>query len=91
MDYSIKIEGVVPILDYIKKFIHENNIATIRRYYQRRKNGSTYNIDFAGNQQVLKFYKALYKESHIWLDRKYDRFQELCNYLHSRVIPEGIA
>lgn len=91
LDYSIKIEGVVPILDYIKKFIHENNIATIRRYYQRRKNGSTYNIDFAGNQQVLKFYKALYKESHIWLDRKYDRFQELCNYLHSRVIPEGIA
>ena len=64
---------------------------TITELYQQGFGAPAISIDFAGNQQVLKFYKALYEDSHIWLYRKYERFQELCNYLHSRVIPEGIA
>ena len=40
----------------------------------RRTN--TYYFSFGGRKQITQFYHFLYDEATIWLDRKYNRFQE---------------
>ena len=35
--------------------------------------------DFGGNLQVLRFLNYIYKDANIYLDRKFDRYNQLCN------------
>ncbi|SHJ48604.1 LAGLIDADG family homing endonuclease [Tepidibacter formicigenes] len=84
-EFRVKIVGVKNMLNFIKKFIEENNIATINKFYQRRKTDKVYSIELGGNNQVKKFLDLIYKDSTIYLDRKYNRYKELCNIIHSRL------
>lgn len=39
----------------------------------------TYYYTLSGNQQVIKFYHYLYNNATIYLNRKYNKFQQLLN------------
>ena len=82
--YAIKILGTEDILNYIKEFIHKNNIAQIKRYYKRKNSQTVSSLEFAGNNQTKRFLDIIYNKSTIYLDRKYKRYIELCNLLNSR-------
>lgn len=89
--YFIKIVGTDQILQFIKEFIEKNNCAIIHKFYKRHDTDIVSNIDFGGNKQVKKFLDLLYKNASIYLDRKYDRYIELCNLTHSRPILKKIG
>jgi hypothetical protein len=75
--YRIKIEGTLSILNYIKDVIEENNIAQINQYYKRRENNDTWTLDIGGNFQSKLFLDLIYKDSKLFLDRKYKLYQSL--------------
>jgi hypothetical protein len=83
-DFKITILSTAEMLNYIKAYIEENKIATINKLYKRHENDIVHNIDLAGNYQVRKFLDCIYCNATIYLQRKYDRYQELLNILHSR-------
>lgn len=44
-----------------------------------------YVSDYGGNKKVKQFLDKLYINSTIYLDRKYERYLNLCNILHGRL------
>lgn len=91
MSYAVRILGTENLLDYIKEFIESNNVAKIRRYYQRRPGQKVRSLEFAGNYQVRKFLDLIYQDAHIYLDRKHNRYIDLCNLLNSRAARKRAA
>ncbi len=85
LQYAVKIVGTKNVLEFIKNFIENNHCATIRKFYKRHKNDNVYNIDFGGNKQVKKFLDIIYNGAHIFLNRKYEKYIDLCNLIHSRL------
>lgn len=85
-EYSIKILGTEKFLDMIKDFVESNNVAKIRKYYKRKQNQTVSTLEFAGNYQVKHFLDIIYQDATIYLDRKYERYLNLCNLLHSRTL-----
>lgn len=45
--------------------------------YKEERRENTWYWRLNGNQQVIKFYHYLYDEATLWMDRKYNKFQEL--------------
>lgn len=45
--------------------------------FKEKRREHTWYYGLSGNQQVIKFYHLLYDNATIWLDRKYNKFQEL--------------
>jgi len=45
--------------------------------WKENRREHTWYYGFGGNQQVINFYHLLYDNATIWMDRKYERFQEL--------------
>ena len=77
-EFSIKILGTENILDFMKAFIENNNIAKINRYYKRQSYQTVSALEMSGNLQVLKFLNLLYKDATVYLERKYNRYKLLC-------------
>ena len=78
IEYSIKILGTECFLNYIKEYIHQNRIATINKYFKRKQDLDVLSLEFSGNKQVLNFLHLIYKDATIALNRKYERYKELC-------------
>lgn len=78
-EYSIKILGTENILDYIKNYIEKNNIAKINKYHKRKKEHVVSSLELGGNLQVLHFLNIIYDNATIALERKYQRYINLCN------------
>jgi intein/homing endonuclease len=78
-DFKLKICGTIEMLDFIKSFIEDNTNVIIRRYYKRRKTDKIENIDLGGNKQVRQVLDLLYRDATIFLQRKYEKYIELCN------------
>jgi len=79
-EYAVKVTGTPDILDYIKEYIESNEVATINKYYQRKEGNNAYNLQLFGNNQVLNFLSLIYKDAKLYLDRKYEKYQELVEY-----------
>jgi intein-encoded DNA endonuclease-like protein len=77
--YHVKILGTDELLDYIKSYIESNNIAIVNHYYKRKPNQIVSSLEVGGNLQALDFMNHLYKDATICLDRKYERYINLCN------------
>lgn len=77
-EFKIKIIGTCAILDFIKQSINELGI-NINNFYKRQEDQDVLSIDFGGNLQVLKFLNYIYKDSSVHLDRKFDRYKQLCS------------
>lgn len=90
-EYAVKILGTQSLLDFIKNFIEKHDVAKINRYYRRKEGQTVLSLELKGNKQIKKFLDLIYKNATIYLDRKYERYQKLCNLLHSRVTPKGVA
>lgn len=60
-----------PVAEWIHSIL---GIGTVRKETRREH---TWYWVLSGNQQVIKFYHYLYDNATIWMDRKYNKFQEL--------------
>jgi len=83
-NYAFKVIGTLSMLDYIKEFIEYHQVAKIHKYYKRQPTDIVSSIDMSGNRQVLKLLELLYGQATIYLDRKYERYQNLKE--HSRLL-----
>lgn len=92
MDAAIKILGTTDFLDFIREFVQQHEIAKrVNKYYQRKENQEVRSFEFAGVYQVKKFLDIIYNNATVYLDRKYDKYIELSNYLNSRVTSKDVA
>lgn len=90
-DYTIKILGTKELLDFIKQFVEDNNIAKINRYYKRHSDDIVQCLEIGGNFQALKFCDIIYSDSTIWLDRKHERYISLKKLVASRAVLKKTA
>jgi len=75
--YTIKIVGTISVLNYIKSFVEENNIAKINQYYKRREDNEAYRLEFGGNLQAESFMNKIYEDASVYLNRKYKTYIKL--------------
>ena len=73
LDYHINIVGPY---DFIIKLYH---IYSIGGYFKDKRKENSWYFSINGNQQIIMFYHWLYDDATIFLQRKYDKFQELIN------------
>lgn len=71
--YQVDITSTFLMVNWIKEKVGMGSIVKDSR---REK---TYYYTLGGNQQVIKFYHYLYNNATIYLNRKYDKFQQLLN------------
>lgn len=71
--FQINITSTYEMVKWIKDYIGMGQIIPEKRREQ------TWYFTLGGNQQVIKFYHLLYEDATVWMDRKYNRFQELLN------------
>ena len=71
--YSINITSTYEMVKWIKQ------VFQIGQIFPEKRREQTWYFTVDGNQQVIKLYHYLYDEATIWMDRKYNRFQELLN------------
>lgn len=76
-EFTVKILGTDNLLDYIKEFIENNQIATINHYYKRKIDQTVSSIELGGNNQVFSFLSLIYQDAPFCLSRKYNKFLEL--------------
>ena len=76
--YCAKITSTESILDWFLDYANKNGINIKRRYYKRKNYQIVSTVDIGGNIKAQAFLDLLYKGSHIYLDRKYQRYQDLC-------------
>lgn len=78
--FSIKICSTKEMLYGINSYLPLNHKKEIPTLQKRRKNNvNNYTLDYGGNIQTLKILNYLYKDSHIYLERKYERYLLLKN------------
>ena len=82
--YQFKIISTNEFLDFIKEWIESNTFIKIKKYYKRKEEQIVSSIEIAGNYQVKEILDLLYKDSTVYLERKYNRYINLCNLLNSR-------
>lgn len=75
--YKIKIVGTESFLEEIKKYFQ----SSVKLYQKKGMEDGCFYADFGGNLQVVQLYEYMYKEATIFLDRKYEKFQEMIRYL----------
>lgn len=69
--YSINITTTYEMANWIQ------SILNIGHVYKEKRRDETYYYNLGGHKQVIEFYNFLYKDATIWMDRKYNVFQEL--------------
>lgn len=68
--YGVNFTSTLEMCEWLKSIFGFGSVLKEKR----REN--TYYFAFGGNNQLKIFYDFLYKNSTIWMDRKYNRFQE---------------
>lgn len=83
--YSIGFTGTDDVLNWIMDELIDDKILN-RRYpiTKRRKGQIVSNISFGGNYLVKNYLDYIYKDASVYLQRKYDRYVNLCNMLNTR-------
>lgn len=79
-DYHVSFVGTDDILIYIHDNLYENNLINKDLKLEKRNLDDCISyIRYGGNIQVKTILDYLYKDATIFLDRKYERYLELCN------------
>lgn len=73
--YKIGLVGTKSLLNGFKKWLQNNGFFT-----KIEKMRNVYSIQIGGNRQVEKIANLLYKNSNIFLDRKYKNYQNLIKF-----------
>lgn len=71
--FSVSYTTTKAVAEWIQSILNKGNV----RKEPRRE--YTWYWQIGGNKQVLDFYHYLYDDATIWMDRKYNKFQELVN------------
>ncbi len=74
--HSVSFVGTKDFLFKIQKVLNKNIGLTMTKLNQK-SGQEAFQIQWGGKNNVKKFYKYLYKDATIWLDRKYNKFQEV--------------
>ena len=72
--YAFKLVSTKNFLDFVNK------------YYKRKDYQEVMSLEFGGNLKTQKILDLLYKNATIYLDRKYQRYLDLCNLNNSRAL-----
>lgn len=71
--FNINITSTYEMVKWIRETLQMGQI------FPEKRREQTWYFAVGGNQQVIKIYHYLYDNATIWMDRKYERFQELLN------------
>lgn len=83
--FEFSITGRRQFVLKIRKVLEDNNIVTKNLAIKTYKNRAfeTITIKYGKHQDILNLYKYLYKDSTIYLERKYLKFLEFLSYINS--------
>ena len=70
--YGINITCTKDMADWLQDYF---KMGSVIKESRREK---TYYYSLGGRLQLIKFFHKLYDNSHIYMDRKYNRFKEFC-------------
>ena len=75
----INIVGTEQFLTELKKILENNNIKCNSKLYKRHKErfNNIRTLMISGKQNCKSFYKFAYKDSNVFLSRKYERFKNI--------------
>ena len=90
-DYAIKILSTEDFLTELYKRIKQTGITTPLKFYKRKTFQTVSSLEISGNCNVEKVLTYMYKDATVYLDRKYEKYKEFMNYLHSRATSKEIA
>lgn len=92
MAYKIRLLGTYDILvDIENHLLSKINIHKVSKYYKRKSEQTVMQYEIGGNLQVRKVLDFLYEDATIYLDRKYDRYIDLCKMLDSRTTAKAVC
>lgn len=78
--FALKICSTKEMLNSFAKYLPSKNKNKTPKLQKRRKNSvNNYSLEYGGNIQVLNILNYLYKDSTIYLKRKYERYLLLVN------------
>jgi DNA-binding transcriptional regulator WhiA len=84
---NISFVGTDNLLQFIMQYLLDNN-AIIRKYSlnKRKPQQIVSNFKFGGNCNSFRFLDFIYKDANMYLDRKYQMYLELKEYINSHPI-----
>ena len=86
--YKVLFLGTKNILDFINDFLEKKLNFRIQKYYKRKSNQTVESLELSSNIRSKNFLDLIYKNASIYLDRKYNRYLELCELMNSRAYQE---
>ena len=89
--YAFKLVSTKEFLDFVNAYIKEKLGFSANKYYKRRDYQKVMSLEFGGNLKTQKILDLLYKDANIYLDRKYNRYIDLCNLNNSRALEKSKA
>lgn len=84
--YAFKLVSTKNFLDFVNNYIKEKLGFSANKYYKRKDYQEVMSLEFGGNLKTQKILDLLYKNATIYLDRKYQRYLDLCNLNNSRAL-----
>ncbi len=85
ISFGISFTSTRSVLTWIMNHLIKNNILSHEYDFRKRKeNHIVEAFEFGGNYLVKKYLDYIYDGASVWLDRKYDRYIQLCNLLQKR-------
>lgn len=77
--YQFKVVGTKGVLNFIQDHLGYGHL---KIYKRRKEHVNTFYTSIGGNKQVLNIMKYLYDDSHIYLERKYEKYKHLSTQSH---------
>lgn len=72
--YTVNFTSTQKMCNWLKEFFKFGSV------FKEKRSEKTWYFSFGGHCQIQDFYEILYKDATIWMDRKYNRFQEFLKY-----------
>lgn len=74
-NFAINVTGTLEVIEGIKKFLNLSHLKNQQRHPERSVNN--YSFTIGGNEQVLYFVKFLYDDSSVYLERKFQKKEQM--------------
>lgn len=78
-NFAFSVTAHKNIIGYIKNFIKQEANINIGKNYDRKEDDQVVSFKVGGNLKTQKALDVLYKNANVYLERKYQRYKELCS------------
>ena len=75
--YTLKFTGTKALLNWINDQVEQNCGFRTKNLYKRRPTDVVVSLEFGSTKRTLAVAHWLYQNSHVYLDRKYQRYQDM--------------